>query len=100
MLLGIIFAIPPAQTGSEFLAVRAESDGCLKVYIRVGRIAQFARAYYYQWLLDHFGPRNRLAIAKVCSVSNSQWHTLTIDKKPLRLTVSLNEKKVASEKAR
>uniref|UniRef100_A0A5K3F1K9 Agrin n=1 Tax=Mesocestoides corti TaxID=53468 RepID=A0A5K3F1K9_MESCO len=95
---GIMFAIPPSQSESEFVVVRADADGCVKVYLRVGRINRFSRAYFYQWLLVHFGPQKRLAIAKVCSVSESAWHRLTIDKNPLHLTVLLDDKPVTSVK--
>ncbi|CDI96886.1 agrin [Echinococcus multilocularis] len=90
---GIIFAIPPSQTGSEFIVIRADSDECLKVYLRVGRIVQFSHSYFYNWLLKRFGPRQRLAIAKICSVANDEWHKLSIEKTSHYMTVQLDDKK-------
>ncbi|KAM3186301.1 hypothetical protein ACTXT7_004585 [Hymenolepis weldensis] len=87
---GIIFAIPPKYNGSEFLIIRAEADECVKVYLRVGRIDQFARSYFYGWLQQKFGPRQRLAIAKVCHVTHDHWHRLTIEKSGSYLTVNLD----------
>ncbi|VUZ52156.1 unnamed protein product [Hymenolepis diminuta] len=87
---GIIFAIPPKYNGSEFLIIRAEADECVKVYLRVGRIDQFARSYFYDWLQQKFGPRQRLAIAKVCHVTHDHWHRLTIEKTGTYLTVNLD----------
>ncbi|KAM7543237.1 hypothetical protein Aperf_G00000000278 [Anoplocephala perfoliata] len=62
---GIIFAIPPSHNGSEFLVIRAESDECVKVYLRVGRIHQSFRHYFYRRSQNKLGPRQRLAIAKL-----------------------------------
>ncbi|EUB59336.1 putative kazal-type serine protease inhibitor domain protein [Echinococcus granulosus] len=90
---GIIFAIPPSQNGSEFIVIRADSDECLKVYLRVGRIVQFSHSYFYNWLLERFGPRQRLAIAKICSVANDEWHKLSIEKTSHYMTVRLDGKK-------
>lgn len=89
---GIIFAIPPSHNGSEFLIIRAESDECVKVYLRVGRIHQFFRHYFYPWLQNKYGPRQRLAIAKVCYVTANRWHRLNIEKTSTYLTVNLDGK--------
>lgn len=91
-VLGILFAIPPSQTGSEFIVIRAEADECVKVYLRVGRIGQFSHSYFYNWLVERFGPRQRLAIAKICSVANDKWHKLSIEKTSLHMTVRLDDK--------
>ncbi|KAL5964703.1 Agrin [Taenia solium] len=88
---GIIFAIPPSQTGSEFIVIRADTDECVKVYLRVGRIVQFSHSYFYNWLVERFGPRQRLAIAKICSVTNDEWHKLSIEKASLYMTVRLDD---------
>ncbi|VDK22433.1 unnamed protein product [Taenia asiatica] len=88
---GIIFAIPPSQTGSEFIVIRADTDECVKVYLRVGRIVQFSHSYFYNWLVERFGPRQRLAIAKICSVANDEWHKLSIEKASLYMTVRLDD---------
>ncbi|VDN97473.1 unnamed protein product [Rodentolepis nana] len=87
---GILFAIPPKYNGSEFLVIRAEADECVKVYLRVGRIDQFARRNFYGWLRQKFGPRQRLSIAKVCRVIHDQWHRLIIEKTGAYLSVSFN----------
>ncbi|VDM34801.1 unnamed protein product [Hydatigera taeniaeformis] len=89
---GIMLAIPPSQTGSEMIVIRAEADECVKVYLRVGRISQFAHTYFYNWLVQRFGPRQRLAIAKICSVANNEWHKLSIDKTSLYMTVEVDGK--------
>ncbi|BHF67556.1 hypothetical protein SprV_0301058300 [Sparganum proliferum] len=91
---GVILAIPPSETGAEFLSIRAEADDCVKIHLRVGRLSRFYNLPIYQWLLRKYQPRERVLVSKICSVVHSRWHNLTIDKKTRQYTVYLNGKKM------
>nr|VZI43583.1 unnamed protein product [Spirometra erinaceieuropaei] len=91
---GVILAIPPSETGAEFLSIRAEADDCVKIHLRVGRLSRFYNLPIYQWLLRKYQPRERVLVSKICSVVHSRWHNLTIDKKTRQYTVYLNGKRM------
>ncbi|VDN20939.1 unnamed protein product [Dibothriocephalus latus] len=91
---GVILAIPPSQTGAEFLSIRAEADDCVKIHMRVGRLSRFHKLPIYQWLLKKFQPRERVMVSKICSIVHSRWHNLTIAKQTRRYAVYLNGKKM------
>lgn len=90
MNLGIIFVIPPSQPDAEFLAIRADADGCIQIYARVGEISRFSRLSNFQWIQRQFGSQHRLAVSKICSIVDFQWHNLTIEKGPRRMEAYLN----------